>query len=177
MWKACGRECCGKWHGKQVTEKCRFPRHLPVNRKQEYRREGAVKVLQQKAWREGAGQMPLLSAPSGQGSGSGPAREASETGRFITKSRRWWRNAIFPGTFQSTKIRITDGKEVVKRAEKKKSGQPCRYPDFFLCVVLSRNAPTAERGTRRQMPGWRRARGTRRESWCGRRRRVRWTSR
>lgn len=51
---------------------------------------------------------------------TGPAREASEAGRFITKSRWWWRNAIFPGTFQSTKIRITDGKEVVKKSEKKK---------------------------------------------------------
>ena len=103
-----------------MVEKRRFLRHLPVNRKQEYRREGAVKVLHQKSWREGAGQMPLLSAPSGQGSGSGLAREVSGVGWLITESRRWWRNAIFPGTCQSTKIRNTDGKEVVKKSEKKK---------------------------------------------------------
>ena len=39
-------------------------------------------------------------APSGWGSGAGPAREASETGRLITKSRRWWRKAVSPGTFR-----------------------------------------------------------------------------
>ena len=111
----------------KVVEKRRFLRHLPVNRKQEYRREGAVKVLHQKSWRAGAGEMPLLSAPSGQGSGSGPAREVSWVGRLITESRRWWRKGAFSVTFQSTKIRITDGKEVVKRAEKKKSGQPCMW--------------------------------------------------
>ena len=64
--------------------------------------------------------MLLLSAPSGRKSGTGPARGVSEVGRLITKLRRWWRNAIFPGTFQSTKIRNTDGKEVVKKSEKKK---------------------------------------------------------
>ena len=56
--------------------------------------------------------MPLLSAPSGQGSGSGPAREVSGVGWLITKKRMWWRNAIFSGTFQSTKIRNTCGKSI-----------------------------------------------------------------
>ena len=64
--------------------------------------------------------MLLLSAPFGRKSGTGPARGVSEAGRVITKLRRWWRNAIFSGTFQSTKIRNTDGKEVVKKSEKKK---------------------------------------------------------
>ena len=62
------------------------------------------------AWQAGDGEMPLLSAPSGQGSGSGPAREVSGVGWLITESRRC----------QSTKIRNTDGKEVVKKSEKKK---------------------------------------------------------
>ena len=48
--------------------------------------------------REGDGQ--TSPAPSGWGSGAGPAREASETGRLITKSRRWWRKAVSTGTFR-----------------------------------------------------------------------------
>ena len=56
--------------------------------------------------------MPFLSAPSGRESGAGTAREVSEAGRLITKLRRWWRNAIFTVTFQSTKIRNTCGKSI-----------------------------------------------------------------
>ena len=83
--------------------------------------------------------MLFWSAPSGGESGAGPVWEVSEAGRLITKLRRWWRKGTFTATFQSTGYRITVGKEVVKRVEKKKSGQPCRYPDFYLCVVLSGN--------------------------------------
>ena len=56
--------------------------------------------------------MLLWSAPSGGESGAGSAREVSEAGQVITKKRRWWRNAIFPSTFQSTKIRNTCGKSI-----------------------------------------------------------------
>ena len=38
--------------------------------------------------------------------GGGPARGASEAGRLITKSRRWWKKAAFPGTCQSTKGQV-----------------------------------------------------------------------
>ena len=51
--------------------------------------------------------MPLSPAPSGQESGSGPAREVSGVGRLITESRRWWRKGDFSVTFQSTGNRNT----------------------------------------------------------------------
>ena len=33
--------------------------------------------------------------------GQGPARKASEAGRLITNSRRWWGKAVSPGTFRT----------------------------------------------------------------------------
>ena len=35
-----------------------------------------------------------------------PAGDVAEAGRLITKSRRWWRKAAFPGTCQSTKGQV-----------------------------------------------------------------------
>ena len=90
----------------KVVEKGRFPRHLPVNENQEYPQKGTGRGLIQKTGLEGDGKMPLLSAPSGGENEAGPARDVSEAGRLITKSRRWWKKAAFPGTCQSTKGQV-----------------------------------------------------------------------
>ena len=63
--------------------------------------------------REGDGQ--TSPAPSGWESGAGPAREASETGRLITKSRRWWRKAVSPGTFRTIGAKLQEGEHVARR--------------------------------------------------------------
>ena len=55
---------------------------------------------------EGADERSFSPSPSGGENGAGPTRGASEAGRLITKSRRWWRKAAFPGTCQSTKGQV-----------------------------------------------------------------------
>ena len=50
---------------------------------------------------EGGGKMPFDPAPSEWVSRAGPAREASEAGRLIMKSRRCWGSAVLVGTFSA----------------------------------------------------------------------------
>lgn len=57
-----------------------FSRHLPVNENQEYPQEGTGKGMTQKAQREGDGERPLRSAPSGKGNGAGPPGSTSDAG-------------------------------------------------------------------------------------------------
>ena len=85
-----------------------------------------------------------MSAPSGGESGVGPAREVSEAGRLITKLRRWWRNAIFPSTFQSTKIRNTCGKSIGRSGiegmtgSNRDTGWILRRAGFFTSITTVR---------------------------------------
>ena len=59
--------------------------------------------------REGDGEKPHMSAPSRQEKRTGLARATSEAGLPITKSRRWWRKAVSPGTFKCEKGRKDTG--------------------------------------------------------------------
>ncbi len=84
-----------------------FPGTCQSTKTRNTRRKGTGKGLTQKARREGDRERPFHPAPSGRGAEAMPMREASEAGLITTYSRRWWQNAVFPGTCQSTKTRNT----------------------------------------------------------------------
>ena len=67
-------------------------------------------------------------------------REASEAGPLTTNSRRWWQNAVFPGTCQSTKIRNTCRK-ALERGRFKRHGEKVTEKDRF-----TRHLPDGSRG-------------------------------
>ena len=109
--------------------------------KQEYPQEGTGKGLTQKARRKGDGERPFHPAPSGRGAEAMPMREASEAGLITTYSRRWWQNAVFPGTCQSTKTRNTRRKAL----ERGWHGEKVTEKDRFGRHLLERETEQGHR--------------------------------
>ena len=91
--------------------------------------------------------MPLSPAPSGGEIEACPAREVSEAGRFITKSRRWWQKAAFPGTCQSTK-HLTELQRLIRQHNEGERQVPLREPDLLIILTGGRMAYTRPDGVK-----------------------------